>query len=100
MSDLRTKLYALIDEIVDAIERGGNADLVDQKSSPLGRERHCRLVREGILPGSKDGRNILVKRSDIDAYLAKTRVVKVNVEDADERAAARILSDLGRKKAS
>lgn len=84
-TELRRDLHALIDRIVDAIEGAAVTEYVDQKTSPLGRARHCRLVREGVLSGIKEGRRVMVKRADLDTYLAKRAVIKVDPE-ADEAA--------------
>jgi excisionase family DNA binding protein len=95
--DLRHKLHSLIDEIVDAIEGSATTEWVDAKTSPLGRERHNRLVREGKLRGTKDGRRVLVRRADIDAYLEKNRVIRVDEKADIDREAARILATMQRK---
>ena len=44
---------------------------MSQGDSPLGRSRHCRLVRQGELPGRKVGRQLLVRAADIDAYIER-----------------------------
>lgn len=66
-----------IDELVDArLSKGAAArEWVDQTTSPLGSERHLRLVRDGVLKGVKSGRRRLVRRVDIDAYLEEHQVV-------------------------
>jgi len=45
-------------------------DWVDQKSSPLGRRRHCELARAGVFPSARkvDG-SWYARRKDIDAYI-------------------------------
>lgn len=55
-------------------ERDARDEWVDQYASPLGRRRHLSLVRLGKLAAVKDGRRVLVKRSDLDAYLGERRV--------------------------
>ncbi|MGH3430115.1 MAG: helix-turn-helix domain-containing protein, partial [Mycobacteriales bacterium] len=55
----------------------------DQASSPLGRQRHLRLVRKGVLPGARDGRRVLVRRSDLDAYLESKLRIKPIEDDED-----------------
>jgi excisionase family DNA binding protein len=100
MIDLREKLHALIDEIVNAIEQQSTgAEWVDQKSSPLGRDRHMRLVRAGTLPGKKDGRRVLVRRADIERYLQTKTVTKSDPAADLEREAVRILNEHQRKSA-
>ena len=49
-----------------------STEWLDQDTSPLGRRRHLELVRTGVLPGKKEGRRVLVRRADLDAYLAVT----------------------------
>lgn len=100
MNPLRHKLHALIDELVDLVEAAKPADdWVDQKTSPLGRERHCTLVRTGALKGVKDGRRIMVRRVDVEAYIAKHQVIKVDEKADEDREAARILAMMNRKSA-
>ncbi len=100
MTELRHKLHRLIDEIVDALEASTPAsEWVDQKTSPLGRERHTALVRMGLLKGVKDGRKVLVRRADIDAYLAKRTVIKVDEKADEDREAARIIAAMQKKSA-
>ncbi|MBK6694816.1 MAG: helix-turn-helix domain-containing protein [Myxococcales bacterium] len=45
-------------------------ELVDQHASPLGKSKHLRLVRSGELPAVKAGKRVLVRREDLDAWLA------------------------------
>jgi excisionase family DNA binding protein len=92
---LRDELHALVDRIADEIERTRRADeWVDQAHSPLGRAKHLRLAREGVLPSSKEGRQVLIKRSVLDAYIAKHKVeTKISETEDDERAAERLLAE-------
>jgi excisionase family DNA binding protein len=100
VTDLRHELHAMIDKIVDAIETGATgAEWVDQKTSPLGRDRHLRLVRTGKLRGTKDGRRVMVRRADIESYLAKHTVVRVNEAADDEQEVRRIIQAMQRKTA-
>ena len=59
---------------------------LDQKTSPLGREKHLRLAREGKLPSRKEGRQVLVHRDDINAYIKSypERGKRVEDEDVDD----------------
>lgn len=41
-----------------------------QDDNPLGRRRYLSLVRRGVLQGRRDGRRVLVLRSELDAYIA------------------------------
>jgi hypothetical protein len=66
-------------------------DWIDQTQSPLGRKLHCKLVREGVLPGCKVKRKLLVRRPDIDAYITKHRVTpKQSGGDGLDQALARV----------
>jgi hypothetical protein len=47
----------------------GKLEYYDQNNSPLGRRRHLLLVRQGILPGRKVGKRVLVSRRDMAALL-------------------------------
>lgn len=73
------------------------AEWVDQHHSPLGRRRHCRLVREGKLPGSKVEGHVYVRRADLDAFLEKHAVVpRAPAVTAEEREKAEVESVLRR----
>ena len=67
----KRSLASAIDELIEArIAKGVTAsEWVDQDSSPLGRDRHLRLIRRGVLKAVRDGHRRLVRRSDLDAYL-------------------------------
>ncbi len=56
-------------------------DWVDQHRSPFGRRRHCELARRGAFPAYPVGRQWLVRRSDLDAY--------IQAHDASQRLAPR-----------
>lgn len=73
----KRKLVEAIDELVEArLAKGAAAsDWVDQTMSPLGHDRHLRLVRKGVLKAVKDGQRRLVRRAEIDAYLEAHPVV-------------------------
>lgn len=49
-------------------------DWVDQKSSPLGRRAHLEAVRDGRLVGRKVGKRVLVRRSEVEAYIERHSV--------------------------
>jgi excisionase family DNA binding protein len=64
-----------------AAELGGpptveDSGWLDQSSSPLGRRLHCALARRGALPARKVGRRWLVRRADVDAYIAQPQPVQ------------------------
>ncbi len=96
-TELRRELHALIEKIVDAIEGSTSGEWVDQKASPLGRARHCELVRTGKLKGVKEGRRVMVKRADVEAYLAKHAVVRVDAAADDVAEVARVKALLEKK---
>ncbi len=52
-----------------AIQIAAGADWIDQYASPLGKRKHLRLCREGVLPFRADGKQRLVRRADLDAYI-------------------------------
>ena len=80
----------------------GASDLVDARSSGLGHKLFRRLVREGVLSGSRVGRRYLVKRGELDRWLAAQAVTpraakppKVSLASATseaDQAWARVLS--------
>ncbi len=96
---LRIKLHSLIDEIVDALESTAAPEWIDQKSSPLGRRRHLELARSGVLKSTKDAGRVLIRRTDIDRYLEKKTVIRVDEKADEAREIARVLAKLGRKSA-
>ena len=88
MSSLRDRIHAaaarFADELVAAIEtHTGASEWVDQDQSPLGRRRHLDAVRRGDLPASKDGRRVLVRRADVEAYILKKAVMVTPSDEAD-----------------
>ncbi len=96
--------YRIGDVVVEAIKEmldvdAGKTEWIDQAHSPLGRRRHLELVRTGVLRASRDGRKVLVRRVDIDAYLAKHQVIRVDENADEEREVAKVLSTMGRRNA-
>lgn len=62
-------------------------DWVDQRTSPLGRRRHCELSKRGKLPGAhKVNGYWLVRRKDIDAYIEKHEAPEVVGDEAEQAA--------------
>lgn len=98
-TDLRRELHAFLDKLVDAIESTQTSEWVDQRNSPLGRERHCRLVREGAIKGVKEGKRIMIRRADIETFLSRRAVIKVDEKEDEDRAVRRIIAEMGRKSA-
>jgi excisionase family DNA binding protein len=78
---LRSELESIVRREL-AAHRSEAADWYDQHTSPLGKSQHLRLVRAGKLPGFKVGKRVLVKRIDVDDYIARHPVARVvaNVE--------------------
>ncbi len=97
MTDLRNEFHTLVDKLFDVIEGSSADDWVDQKASPLGRARHCELVRSGKIKGVKEGRRVMVRRSDIEAYLAKHAVVRVDASADESAEVARVKAILEKK---
>ena len=54
--------------------RKSDDEWVDQNASPLGKFAHMQAVKQGRLAGVKHGKLILVRRSDLNFYLAKHSV--------------------------
>lgn len=70
--------------VADAVAELRTADeWVDQKASPLGRRAHLEAVRRGDLPGHKVAGRVLVRKSDLDAYIAR-HPVRPRVRETDE----------------
>jgi excisionase family DNA binding protein len=97
MSALRHKLHALVDEFLDTLEQAGRDEWVDQYRSPLGKSKHLSLARRGVLPASKDGKQVLIRRSDIDAYLSKRAIVIVDEQATEEAEINRMVAELTRR---
>lgn len=74
-----------IDELVEArLAKGAAAaEWIDQNTSPLGKHRHLDLVRRGILKGVKQGKRVLVRRLDIDAYMEDNEIAPKPAADDD-----------------
>lgn len=90
------RAHQLLDELFDVL-RDTRDEWVDQTNSPLGRDRHLTLARNGTLPSSKDRRRVLILRSVIDAYLvSKKRIVKIEPEVSEEREVEQVISKLKR----
>lgn len=85
---IRAAAERFADEIAEAMESqfAQQSEWIDQHRSPLGKRRHLRLVRDGKLPAKKDGRLVLVRAVDIDAYLAQRPAIPVSVEVDDDEA--------------
>lgn len=78
-------LALALQSVKDLMSSRDPNEWVDQERSPLGRKRHCRLVREGKLRGAKVAGHIYVRRKDIDALMEKNIVrPKVAVEAAED----------------
>ena len=91
-------LASAIGELVEAqIAQGVAAsEWIDQTQSPLGRNRHCRLAREGAFPSRKVGRSVLVKREELDRYLETKLRQIVDVSADEDREVERVVARLRR----
>ncbi len=74
-----------ITDLVEALVAKGvvASEWIDQDASPLGRRRHLDLVRSRVLPGVREGRKVLVRRRDVEAYLEKRAATPVVEDDED-----------------
>ncbi len=94
-------------EYVREIVRVGvsDDDWIDQHASPLGKRAHLEAVRRGDLRGTKHGRRVLVRRSELDSFLESHPAShrKSEIERSDgvvdqaraTEVAAKILADMG-----
>lgn len=67
---------------------------IDQESSPLGRRMHCSLARRGVLAARKVGRRWMVRRADLEAFIAAQKggpsAAAREECDGDEEQSARV----------
>jgi hypothetical protein len=64
---------------------GTESEWIDQSKSPLGRRRHRDLARLGKLPSKKLGKRILIRRSDINAFLDREALSRGDtIKDTDD----------------
>lgn len=75
-----------IDELVEAklAKSAAGGEWVDQKTSPLGRKKHLRLARQGKFPSKKEGRQVLVRRDDLNAYLERHGIARGTRNEDDD----------------
>ena len=93
------ELYRQLAEAHEQLALEQATDWVDQTQSPLGRRRHCALVRSGALPGRRIGRRVLVPRSALDESIrgeAKPATADTKDNDEDEQ----LLLSIGMRRAS
>jgi excisionase family DNA binding protein len=57
--------------VVDLLRAADLPDYYDQSTSPIGRRRFIGLVRRGVLPGAQVGRRFLVRRADVERWMAE-----------------------------
>lgn len=95
----KRKLAEAIDELIEArLAKGATlSEWIDQNSSPLPKWKHLDLVRRGILSGVREGRRVLVRRADIDAYLEEHAVAPKPVADDDVGAMIAAIAGGGRR---
>ena len=89
MNPLHARIQAaalrFADELFEVIEQHtSGGEWVDQNHSPLGKRKHLAAVRAGELPGVRDGKSVLVKRADLEAYLIRKAVITGAKQDADD----------------
>jgi hypothetical protein len=91
LEELEARMRAIAREEIAAAREACAEDWIDQSRSPLGRKLHCALVRDGVLPGVKVHRRVLVRRRDLDAYLETHRQAPAIIDGSEEaRALARV----------
>lgn len=91
MSQLRDLLHSLADVVADHLEQSvASARYYDQDTSPLPAPTHCRLVRNGTLPGYKRHGRVLVERAVMHRYIEQGRVEPTVATDEDEAVAAAV----------
>ncbi|HWA24390.1 MAG TPA: helix-turn-helix domain-containing protein [Lacunisphaera sp.] len=79
------------DRVVDKLRGGEIVGYVDQADSPLGRRRHIQAIRSGALPGTQVGRRYLVRKVDLEKYIAQSSdVTTATPPDAVEALAAEL----------
>ena len=93
-------LQAIEEYVLACVPAAEPDDWIDQVASPLGRRRHLALARRGELPAVKDGKRVLVRRSDLEAYLARrgawrTELIGPPEKPTSDAVAAEILASLG-----
>lgn len=97
LPQMREEMLSLVNRIFDAIE-DSSGEYFDQHTSPLGKSRHLRLARAGAIPSSKDGRRILMKASDVHAYIAKhVRVPAKDLEEGEVDSVVRLVEQKTRR---
>src|SRR5690242_17979187 len=69
---LARALESYVVELLAAHTSGASAsEWIDQDQSPLGRWKHRQLVRDGELEGHKVGKQFLVHRNVLNAYIER-----------------------------
>lgn len=56
-------------DLRELLAEAASSPYYTQDNSPLGRERHCDLVRSGVIRGWKHGRTWFARRVDVDAWI-------------------------------
>jgi excisionase family DNA binding protein len=87
----RTKIYATLAENFARLARleqeASPSEWVDQAASPLGRRAHLKLAKTGKVPVARFGRKVLIRKSDLDAFLMKASAVELSEDDRAEQLA-------------
>lgn len=89
--DLRSLLHQVADVIADRLEQGADAArYYDQDTSPLPAPTHCKLVRQGVIPGFRRHGRVLVERAVMHRYIEQGRVEPAAGSEEDRAVAAAV----------
>ena len=72
---MRVLAEALLPHLRELLAEPPKPTYYDQRTSPLGAERHKRLCREGALPYKLEGKRYLVTADAMDEHLTPERPV-------------------------
>lgn len=79
----------------EELESRVSDEWIDQTSAPIPRKSYLRLVREGKLPGRKVGKQVLVRRKDLEAFIDTHRPEPRGQEQATDGDIDEQLAKLG-----
>lgn len=99
LEKLELGLRMVADAVAD-LER--EDDWVDQSTSPLVRRAYLRAARDGEFPTKKVGRQVLARRSDVDAFIVRNGKAPKpkQQDDNDAREVANVLRFRARRRRS
>jgi excisionase family DNA binding protein len=81
--------------VLNQMVTASGEDWIDQAASPLGRKRHLELARDGLIPSSRVGRKVLMRRRDIDEFLHRHGPAAQAEERAEVEVATDVMASLG-----